>query len=272
MQPETICFSSLLKTNSAYTPAADNLFAALALFNIKYKFILNTKDIWVRDFMPVKTGSGRYISFRYEPSYLHGYPNLRTDYRKDISCAQGPGDVTYSDINLDGGNIVFSPSKQRAIVSNRIFSENPKYQAHTLVGDLEKLLESEVIIIPSLSAHYDMTGHADGMVRFIHENTVLGNRVPGGNTLETRISSVLRDHGINTVEFPYFESRGISAEGCYLNYLETVSHIFLPIFENETDKEAINLATKIFTKTVVPVCISEIAKYGGGLNCVSWET
>ncbi len=247
------------------------MFAALNLFDIKYNFISNTKDIWVRDFMPVKTGAGRFISFRYKPSYLHGYEKTRIDYRKDISCVQVLDAVTYSDINLDGGNVVFSPSKQKAVISDRIFSENPESQTRALIENLEKLLDAEVIIIPALSVRYDMTGHADGMVRFLDENTVLGNRTPGRNTLEKKIASVLKSHSINTVEFPYFDGEGISAEGCYLNYLETDSHIFLPTFDNETDREAADLAAAVFPKTVVPVCISEIAKDGGGLNCISWE-
>lgn len=88
---------------------------------------------------------------------------------------------------------------------------------------------------------------------------------------EKRIASVLRGHGISTVEFPYFDSEGISAECCYLNYLETDSHIFLPIFGNEKDKEAVVSKKAMFSKTIVPVCASEIAKQGGVLNCISWE-
>lgn len=76
-------FSSQLNTPK-YKPAADRMFAALDLFNIKYKLLNNTKDIWLRDFMPVKTKSGKYVSFRYEPSYLDGSPELRTDFRRDI--------------------------------------------------------------------------------------------------------------------------------------------------------------------------------------------
>lgn len=150
-----------------------------------------------------------------------------------------------------------------------MFSENPKHSDSALVEELEKLLEAQVIIISSLSMRYDMTGHADGMVRFLDENTVLVNRVPGKNTLEKRIAHALQNHGINTINFPYFESRGISAEGCYLNFLKTDAHIFLPIFENKMDQEVIDLATEILPKIVVPVYISEIAKYGGGLNCIS---
>ncbi len=73
-------FSSQLNTPK-YKPAADRMFAALDLFNIKYKLLNNTKDIWLRDFMPVKTKSGKYVSFRYEPSYLDGSPELRTNFR-----------------------------------------------------------------------------------------------------------------------------------------------------------------------------------------------
>ena len=271
MNPNMIYFSSLIKTKSTYRAAADNLFAALDLLKIKYQFIYNTKDIWVRDFMPVKAKSDKYISFRYEPAYLQGYPTLRTDYRKDISCVNNLAAVTYSDVNLDGGNVIFSPSKQKAIISDRVFSENPTYPPLALTAELEKLLETEVLIIPSLSMGYDMTGHADGMVRFLDEHTVLGNCVPGKNTLEKRIAAVLREHGINTIDFPYYDSRGISAAGCYLNYLETECHIFLPVFGSKMDQKAVDKATAYFTKPVVPVCISEIAKYGGGLNCISWE-
>ena len=116
-------FSSQLNTPK-YKPAADRMFAALDLFNIKYKLLNNTKDIWLRDFMPVKTKSGKYVSFRYEPSYLDGSPELRTDFRRDIVPNFDFKKLVYSDINLDGGNVVFSPSKEKVIISDRVFSEN----------------------------------------------------------------------------------------------------------------------------------------------------
>lgn len=47
--------------------------------------------------------------------------------------------------------------------------------------------------------------------------------------------------------------------------------IFLPVFGVATDNEAIELAKNIFDKTIIPVNINEIAKYGGLLNCISWE-
>lgn len=264
-----LCFSYLLKTNPTYKNAEDRLFAALDLFNINYKFIKNTKDIWARDYMPVKTKSGRFISFRYEPSYLKENPELRTDFRKEIIPALSLENLIYSDINLDGGNVVFSPSKEKAVISDRIFDENRDKRKTELINGLEKLLGAQVIIIPSLKS--DMTGHADGMVRFVDENTAIGNASNFKYGLERRIKATLKKNGIEVIDFPYFDSKGDSAVGCYLNFLETEQIIFLPIFDVDMDKDAINSAKTVFNKTIIPININEIAKNGGVLNCVSWE-
>ncbi len=144
-------FSSQLNTPK-YKPAADRMFAALDLFNIKYKLLNNTKDIWLRDFMPVKTKSGKYVSFRYEPSYLADDPQLRTNFKTDIAPSFKVNNLVYTDINLDGGNVVFSPSKEKVIISDRVFSENHGISEAELTAKLEKLLEASLIIIPSLKS------------------------------------------------------------------------------------------------------------------------
>ena len=103
-----IYFSDKLTEGSKYNYAVHNLFAALANSHNEFLFIQNTRDIWMRDFMPVRTKSGRYVSFRYKPSYLNDTPELCTEYRRDISSQLGIS-VIYSDVNLVGGNVVFSP-------------------------------------------------------------------------------------------------------------------------------------------------------------------
>lgn len=268
-------FSSLLRSPE-YQPAAENLFAALEAHGVKYDLLPNTKDIWMRDFMPVRRKDGKYVSFRYEPTYLNHDIQLRTDFRRDISgqfWAFSPdfSHVIYSDINLDGGNMVFSPSRETVIISERVFAENPYYERDKLIGQLEELLMAKVILIPALTLAEDMTGHADGMVRFVDEYTALGNDVSEEHGLEQEIKKILERQGIRVIDFPYYDSPGISAEGCYLNYLETYDHIFLPVFGSEMDQKAIQMANEIFSKQVVPVRINEIAKEGGCLNCISWE-
>lgn len=269
-----IYFSSLLQTTPAYKPVVDSLFAALDTCGLRYALLPNTKDIWLRDFMPVKRKDGKYISFRYDPSYLKEYPHRKTDFKRDISrqfwifYPEHDG-VIYSDINLDGGNLVFSPSKNKAIVSDRIFAENSGYTRNALIHELEQLLEAQVILIPSLPS--DMTGHADGMVRFVDEDTVIGNATPYQNGLEQRIKAALKQEGFRVIDFPYYASPKGSAAGCYLNFLETDSHILFPVFGSDMDHRAVEAAKQLFPKTIVPVQINEIAAEGGCLNCISWE-
>ena len=264
-----IFISSLLKTTEKYKLAGEQLFDALDTHEAPYRLLDNTRDIWLRDFMPVRTKSGKYISFRYEPGYLEDYPDLRTDFRTEIAPSFPLENLVYSDINLDGGNIVFSPSRETAVISDRIFMENWDYSSSELVRELEKLLEARVIIIPSLRS--DLTGHADGMVRFVNENTVIGNKSKSLFGLEAHIKTTLRNHGIEVYDFSYFESKGDSAVGCYLNFLKTEQALFLPVFGVNMDSEAIAAAKYIFKKEIIPVNINEIAREGGGLNCISWE-
>lgn len=263
-----IYFSSLLKTTLQYKPAANRLFAALQSSGVEYSLVENTKDIWLRDFMPVMTKSGKCISFRYEPSYLKEYPHLKTNFRNIADRL--PISVTYSDINLDGGNVVFSPGREKAIISDRVFAENPERIESELLSELENLLEAKIIIIPSLKS--DMTGHADGMVRFVDEHTVIGNQTDTKRGLEYKIKRALKKENVSVIDFPYYPSPGISAAGCYLNFLETEKYIFLPVFAVPNDKRAIEAVKRIFGKKTIPVEINGIAADGGCLNCISWGT
>ena len=117
-----------------------------------------------------------------------------------------------------------------------------------------------------------MTGHADGMVRFVNENTVVANASLSPYGFETKVKKALQNYGFNVIDFPYFDSNGNSAIGCYLNFLETGQAIFLPVFSVDTDNKAIQTAKHIFHKAIIPVNINEIAADGGLLNCISWET
>ena len=251
-----------------YPTDAETLFTALAAHDVPYALLDGTRDVWVRDFMPVRTGSGKLVSFRYEPSYLRDCPELRTDFRRDIApqLALTP---LYSDINLDGGNVVFSPSGARVLISDRVFSENPEYPPAALVRELSELLEAEVIVLPSLKS--DMTGHVDGMARFLNDRTVLCNRPLSSCGFERQVKRAVQDCGLDAVDFPFVPTGGVSAVGCYLNYLETERVVFLPVFGIEQDAEAETFARQLFSKEIVPVNIREIAQQGGCLNCISWE-
>ena len=257
-----IFVSSLLREK--YPRDAENIFSAFAENGVEFALI-GGRDVWVRDFMPIATRSGDLVSFRYEPSYLVGYDESRTDFSRDIKY---PEKVTFSDVSLDGGNVVFSPSRRKAIVSDRVFTENPEVGKEKLMRTLIEMLEADVTVIHSLKS--DMTGHADGCVRFRGEDTVLANRPLTPHGFEQRVIKTLAENGFEVVTFPFFAGEG--AVGCYINYLETERHIFLPVFGSDRDHDAVSEARRIFRKEVVPVELYDLPRDGGALNCVTWET
>ena len=147
--------------------------------------------------------------------------------------------ITYSDINLDDGNVVFSPLKAKAVITDRVFSENPEYVKNTLLLELENLLEAEIIIIPSLES--DMTGHADTMVRFLDNQTVLCNEALETDGFNRQLKTALQYRGFDILEFPFAPTDDRSG-GCYLNYLETDEAVFLPVFGIDADARAVAAA------------------------------
>ena len=137
-----ICFSELLKQKK-YLSFYDRLVKLFEDNNLSYKFVEGTNDIWMRDFMPVKSTDGKYIQFDYHPKYLKKYPKLITDgslITKELEI-----DTIKTDIKLDGGNFVCR--NKTAIITSRIFKENPKYSKQELTDKIKNLLKLDKLII-----------------------------------------------------------------------------------------------------------------------------
>lgn len=269
---QTVFMSELLL--SKYHETCNNLIKILEEHHVNYSFIKGTKDIWCRDYMPVQTESGKLIQFKYDPSYLKGKKEWE-DSRSDVKevCKLNNIDALFSDINLDGGNVLICDG--RAILTDRIFSENPNYEKDALIDELSKLLEcEEVIIIPAQKGDY--TGHADGMVRFVNRNTIIGNCLTNEYKYwQKGMQKVLDTYNLTYIDIPFFEDNDPkhpdSAIGIYVNYLEVNDLIVVPIFNRETDKQSVEILQKTFpNKQIRTINYNEVAKEGGLLNCTTW--
>lgn len=266
-----IVFMSELLMNK-YPETCKNLIAILEKHHVNYSFIKGTKDIWCRDYMPIQTESGKLIQFRYEPSYLKGeeWDSIRSDVRE--VCEKNGLNPRFSDINLDGGNVLICDG--RAIISDRIFAENPNYEKDSLVDELSKLLECEIIIIPAQNGDY--TGHADGMVRFVNRNTILGNSLESEfKYWRDGMQKVIHQYDLKYIDVPFFEQKDRkhpdSAIGIYVNYLEVNNLIVVPVFGREEDKQAIDIIQKAFPdKIIETINYNDVAQEGGLLNCTTW--
>ena len=269
---KTVYMSELLKTR--YPETCKNLTDILEKHNIKYAFLKGTKDIWCRDYMPVKTESGKLIQFKYDPSYLKGkyeWEESRSDVKE--VCRLNGIKAQFSDINLDGGNVLICDG--RAIISNRIFSENPDRDRDSLVKELSQLLECEIIIIPAIND--DFTGHADGMVRFVDRNTILGNRLDDEYKYwQKGMRQVLDTYNLKYIDVPFLTDMKErkypnSAIGIYVNFLEVDNLIVAPEFGRDEDREVVAILQKAFPdKQIETINYNEVAREGGLLNCTTW--
>lgn len=270
---EQIVFMSELLLEKYPTPCKD-LIKILEKHNVKYAFIKSTKDIWCRDYMPVQTQSGKFIQFKYDPSYLKGNKKWEAS-RSDVKevCKVNNIKAQFSDINIDGGNVLICDG--RAILSDRIFSENPNKDKDALISELSKLLECEIIIIPAINGDY--TGHADGMVRFVNRNTILGNRLADEYKYwQNGMQKVLATYNLTYIDIPFLtdmKDRNYpeSAIGIYVNYLEVNNLIVVPRFNRDEDKQVVEILQKAFpNKHIETIDYSEVAREGGLLNCTTW--
>ena len=274
---QTVYMSELLMTK--FPETCKRLIAILEKHHVNYSWIKGTKDIWCRDYMPVQTESGKFIQFTYEPSYLMGkkeWEESRSDVK--LVCKMNGIDATESDINLDGGNVLIC--NKRAIISDRIYSENPQKTKEELVEKLSELLDCEIIIIPALkSQDEDLTGHADGMVRFVDRNTILGNeRLPNEyKYMREGLQKAIDTYNLTYIDVPFFEDKDpdhpLSAIGIYVNYLEVNNLIVVPVFnhEKEKNKKAVDIIQKAFPEKIVEtINYDDVAKEGGLLNCTTW--
>ena len=261
MQP-TILLSALLAKH--HTKTAKSLCQIFDRHMVKYKF-LETKDIWMRDFMPILLDDGRLISYDYDPDYLKDdkYSHLRTKI-------QPLND--HINLVLDGGNFIRLGGK--AIMTDKIFKENPSKTKSEIIEIIkQKCALNELVIIPRQP--YDMLGHSDGMVRWIDENSVLVNDFSNeSKSFNDRLVRALKKHGLK-IKFMRYSDGFFSKTrdwGAYLNFIKIKDILIVPIYGIVDDDVAVEQIKKIYSDcSVETINLSEIIELGGALHCITAE-
>ncbi|MDR3237688.1 MAG: agmatine deiminase family protein, partial [Spirochaetia bacterium] len=114
----------------------------------------------------------------------------------------------------------------------------------------------------------ELTGHADGMVRFVDRNTILGSSRDDEYIYWTdKINKVIKEKSLSYFDVPFF------GDCIYVNYLEVGDLIVLPVSEEKGNKDAdtVTLFKHIFPERVIEtINYNKIAKEGGLLNCTTW--
>lgn len=230
-----------------------------------------TADIWVRDFMPIRNTKDKWTLFRYYPRYLQNptYKDLISDNQQ--ICQSLHIDFQYVELIVDGGSVVYKGNTY--FISDRVLKDNRNLSKSHIKALLENALETDrVIFLPE--AKNDFTGHLDGVLTFINQDTILLNDYRE-QEYKTQISQVLLENGFQIELLPYNPYKNTSyqsAAGIYVNYIETIDKLIVPIFQQNEDELAIQQLEALFPhKTVITILCNDLAKEGGLLHCVTWD-
>jgi agmatine deiminase len=269
-QTNKVYFSGHLEVD--YPKSHANIENALNALQIEPHYLTDTKDVWARDYMPIQVGKDKFVEYRYDPDYLQGnrkgYRDLKT--YPDIVCTRNNLPVTIkSGLILDGGNVV--KSENSVILTDKVAVENRLTKTET-INLLKRTFEVNIaVLIPWYKK--EKFGHADGVIRFINNNTVLLHEIDKGNSPLIRKLQENRIH-IEWLEFDI--SKKSKLNWAYLNFLQIENAMLIPKLGINEDEQAFEQIKNLFKnyiehQRIVQVEIRELVEIGGGaLNCISW--
>jgi len=248
------------------------------------------KNEWCRDYMPIVAPGNDLVQFSYAPGYM-------TDSKKWSKRLPDPQlikkelnlDIRHqSEFILDGGAIEIFGKK--AILSDRFLREN-HLEPDKLIEQIQGLLDlDEIVVVPQYP--YDFTGHVDGIVRFIKNDTVLINDM--SEEMEKihveRKSNPSRFKAVDGWYYSFlmtFHNAGFKTEvlpsnyannesdkhgnGIYLNFLKLQDLIVMPSYNDKKyDDAAQDRLKELYQREVITIDASKLAREGGMINCVTW--
>jgi len=258
----------------------------------------DVQDIWIRDFAPLWKWVGSdlvAVKAYYYPKYGG---DVYLKYSKhDDKIGRKLGGTNVEEIYvgdkrviLDGGNLTHN-GKGLGICTNRLIADNEHLFKEDVIEAVKTYFGLQtLLIIPA--EHGDDTGHVDGLVRFINNETVLVSKYPykwkKSNCFISKDDYTIAVKQLEELD-KYFNSEGLkvyripngipydlifeSAVGNYMNFFRVGDTIFIPQYgRREQDQNAIDALIKAGIKENniirVPDC-AELAELGGVLNCIT---
>ena len=246
---------------------------------IEWGEIEGTKDIWIRDYMPIQISSDNFVIYNYNPDYLKdsGVEYI-TDSKAIADRVLKHCNKDHYDITLDGGNVVTCAGHM--VLTDKVFPENgrKKYDPE-FCNYISAVLNSEVIFLPwhcdnPNDPNADVYGHADGFIHWTGDNRVLMSNHRDYCPVEAdEIKRRLECVGFEVTEMLFdVPNPDKDYNWAYINYLEVGNKIIVPTFGIPEDKQALRYIKKANPDSIVRgFRMKDIAKKGGALHCITWN-
>lgn len=246
----------------------------------KHVASLEMLDIWMRDFGSLNTAVPMFMRYSAEGQGGGRKGQSDADAVQDVLARiTDAASLNLSDSNLinDGGNYV-DDYAGNVVVSRKFLRDNnlTETQGRTAIRELTGAQHTAFI-------EADEQGgleHADGVVAFISENTLVINSYPEdpdyAGALKADLTRGLPGVTLHEITTPYdgsaiYDDRFGSACGLYTNMLVTPNRIYLPQFGIPEDTQALSDMQRWSDKEIIPVMSDSVCKMGGGVRCMSWQ-
>lgn len=246
----------------------------------------NVQTIWIRDWAPIATAEQKSYKAKFFPQYYSEKEEsdadidhqVGVDLAKDLQFEVSRLSWGEHDLYLDGGNFIHNGNGV-GITTNRVIGDNENLSIEQIKSVFQEQLGIQKLIILPVEPGDD-TGHIDGMVRFLDENTVVVGDYPTdyeeGKAFLDRIAARLCEEHFNVVrvmnQMPEEQKneRVASAYGNYVNFLRVGNHLFLPQYGSEYDEQAKNTLDNYYHVIPLNHEVDKLARLGGVLNCITW--
>ena len=195
-----------------------------------------------------------------------------------------------SDFVLEGGSIESDGKGVLLTTESCLLSKfrNPQFTKSEIEDFLKSTFELKKILWLSHGelAGDDTDGHIDTLARLVDENTIVYVSCIDANDMhyvdlqamkqELEACTTIDGKSYKLIPLPMtpaiFDEDGNRIPATYANFLIMNSAVLLPIYNCETDKQAIEILQKVFpSKEIVPIDCSVLILQHGSLHCVTMQ-
>ncbi len=246
----------------------------------KHVAITPMQDIWMRDF--TSANPAQPVMFRYTAAGQGGGKKgqaISDEVQNEFKYYSQKAGLQFTQSKLlnDGGNWV-EDGYGNVVLSTKFLTDNKLTESEAR-KKLIALTNAKQIAFVEADEQGGLE-HADGVVSFIDQNTLVINSYPEDPDYAKRLMVDLK-RGIPNVKIheiitPYdgseiYDEKFGSACGLYTNMLVTPERIYFPQFGIKEDAIALKQIRSITKRTVIPVQSSKVCHMGGGVRCMSWQ-
>lgn len=279
--PNTIYFSRKLKDQ--FPHIAREIETKYKEEGVKPKWLDQTNDIWVRDYMPLQINDTYFIHYTYYPDYLMRSLEDRASITNPIRLEQKllicEGKVVVNlPLILDGGNAVITD--RHVIMTEKVLAENcrDRYSNENAVSNLiRKKMKLEPLFI-----HWNKKekyGHTDWLVRYLGGPTNMVIVATNEEmTMDVSISAIRKLSEAQCYDVREFKLDNPTVNSwAYLNYVQVNNIVLMPtVAEPTNDVEAKDKLSRLFKEAnqevkIITIDCQDLIKDGGALHCISWN-